>query len=162
MMRNKSPKIFRSWDSRFTECAGERHYRASRINYLAKVRPDLETESIRLQVSKDKTISTVTDSQRLYDEINKDVLKNGTRDEKFELVKTLYAKLAELEAEKMAANARLESHHSEMEEKLSGRKDSEHMELIRTIGRVTKRNQASKADFIGELKERFDTQANNW
>ena len=53
-MKNKSPKMIQPWDSRFTEYAGERHYKAFRIAYLAKVKPDLETELIRLQVSKDK------------------------------------------------------------------------------------------------------------
>ena len=101
----KRPKMIRPWDSRFTDCAGKRHYKAFRIAYLAKVRPYLEVERICLQESKDKTISAVTDSQRLYAEINEDVLKNGTSDEKFELVKTLYAKLAESEAEEMAADA---------------------------------------------------------
>ena len=91
--------MIQPWDSRFTECAGKRHYKAFCIAYLAKVQPDLETERICLQVSKDKTISAVTNSQRLYAEINEDVLKNGTSDEKIELIKTLYAKLAESEAE---------------------------------------------------------------
>ena len=97
--------MIRPWDSRFTECAGERHYKAFSIAYLAKVRPSLEAERIRLKESKDKTISAVTDSQRLYAEMNEEVLKNGTSDEKLELVKTLYAKLAESEAEEMAADA---------------------------------------------------------
>ena len=94
--------------------------------------------------------------------MNEEVLKNGTSDEKFELVKTLYAKLAESEAEEMAADVLLESHHSEMEETLSGRKDPEYMDWIRNMGRITKSNQASKADFIGELDERFDTQEDDW
>ena len=89
-------------------------------------------------------------------------MKNGTSDEKFEIVKTLYAKLAESEAEEMPADAQLESHHSKMKEKLSGRKDPEHMEWTRTMERVTKINQAWKADFIGELRERFNTQDNDW
>ena len=97
--------MIRSWDSRFTECACERHYKAFRIAYLAKVQPVLETESTRLQVLKDNTVSAVTDSQRLFDDINEDVLKNRTSDKKFELIKTLYGKLAESEAEEVAADA---------------------------------------------------------
>ena len=89
-------------------------------------------------------------------------MKNGTSDEKFGLIKTLYGKLAESEAKEVAADAQLESHHSNMEEKLSGRNNLEHMEWIRIMERVDKSNQAWKADFIGKLKERFDTQANNW
>ena len=55
---------------------------------------------IHLQESKDKTISAVTKNQRLYAETSEDVLENGTSDEKFALVKTLYAKLAELKRKK--------------------------------------------------------------
>ena len=97
--------MIRPWDSRFTECAGKRHYKAFHIAYLAKVQSYLDIERICLQVSKDKTISVVTDSQHLYAKINEDVLQNGTSDEKFKLVKILYAKLAESEAEEMAADA---------------------------------------------------------
>ena len=82
--------------------------------------------------------------------------------EKFALVKTLYAKLAESEAEKMAAKVLLESHQSEMEEKLSGRKDPATLEWIRNIKGITKSNETSKAAFIGELEERFDTQKDDW
>ena len=64
--------------------------------------------------------------------------------------------------DKIAAEVLLESHQSEMEEKLSGRKDPETLELYRNIEGITKSNEASKAAFIGELEERFDTQKDNW
>ena len=154
--------MFRPWDSRFTDSAGKKQYKAFRTAYLAKVRPYLEATLIRLQESKDKKASAVTKNQRLYAETNEDVLENGTSDEKFELVKTLFAKLAKSEAEEMAAKDLLESHHSETKEKLSGRKDPETMEWIRNIGGITKSNEASKAAFIGELEEQFDTQNDEW
>ena len=62
----------------------------------------------------------------------------------------------------MAAEVLLESHQSEMEEKLSGRKDPETLEWIRNIEGITKSNEASKTAFIGELEEQFDTQKDNW
>ena len=158
----KFPNMIRPWDSRFTDFVGKRQFKAFRIAYLAKVRPYLEAKLIHLQESKDKTISAVTENQRLYAKTSEDVLENGTSDEKFALVKTLYAKLAESEAEKMAAKVLLESHQSEMEEKLSGRKDPETLEWIRNIEGITKSNEASKTAFIGELEEQFDTQKDNW
>ena len=115
-MRNKSPTMNEPWDSRFTECVCERLYEEFRTKYLAEVEPVLEIESTRLQVLKDNGISAVSDSWRLLANINDDVLKNGTSNEKFELVTTLYRQLAESEATEMATDARLESYHSYMEE----------------------------------------------
>ena len=129
---------------------------------MAKVQSVLETESTRLQVLKDNAVSAVSDSRRLFDDINDDVLKNGTSDDKFDLVKTLYGKLAESEAIEVAADARLETYHSNMAETLSGRNDPEYMEWTRIIERVNRSNQAWKAHFIGELNSGFDTQADDW
>ena len=74
-MKNKSPKMIQPWDSRFTECAGERHFKAFRRDYLAKVRPSLEAKLIRLMDSKEKTISAVEDNQRLVADMTDEVLK---------------------------------------------------------------------------------------
>ena len=106
----KFPNMEVQWYSRFTDFLGKRQYEAFRTAYVAKVQPYLEAKLIRLQELKDKTISAVTKNQRLYTKTSEDVLENGTSDEKFALVKTLYAKLAESEAEKMAAEVLLESH----------------------------------------------------
>ena len=141
---------------------GKRQFKAFRIAYLADVRPYLEAKLIRLQESKDKIISAVTKNQRLYAETNEDVLENGSSDEKFELVKTLYAKLAESETDKMADEVLLDSHQLEMEEKMSGSKDPETLEWMRNIEMINKSNEASKAAFLGELNERFTTKDNDW
>ena len=72
---------------------------------MAKVEPVLEIESNRLQVLKDNAVSAVSDNRRLFADRNDDVLKNGTSNEKFEVVTTLYRQLAELEATEMATDA---------------------------------------------------------
>ena len=162
MESNKSPNMIRQWDSRFTECTGERHFQAFRRAYSAKVRPALEAKLNRLMDSKEKTISAVADSRRLCTDMNTEVVKNGTSKEKLELVTTLYANLAKSEEAEMAAEARVESHQSEMEDTLEGRIDPEYRDWIRNIDMITKSNQASKADFKGELDKRFDTPDNVW
>ena len=111
----------KQWDSRFTDFMGKQQFQAFLTAYLANVRPYLEAMLLHLQESKAKTISEVTENQRVYAETSEDVVENGTNDEKFALVKTLYAKLAESEAKEMAAEELLESHQSEMVETLSGR-----------------------------------------
>ena len=62
----------------------------------------------------------------------------------------------------MAAEVCVESHQSEMEDTLAGRIDPEYRDWIRNIDMITKSNQASKADFKGELDKRFDTPDNVW
>ena len=116
MMRNKSPTLKEPWDSRFTDRGCQQRHKKFRTAYLAKVEPVLAQESNRLQALKDKAVSAVSVNRRLFADINNDVLKNGTSNEKFELVTTLYRQLAESEATEMATDARLESYHSYMEE----------------------------------------------
>ena len=104
----------------------------------------------------------MTNNKRLYAKANANVLENGASNEQFELVKTLFAQLAKSEAEERAAEDRLESLQSEMEDKLSGKKDPETMEWIRNLEAINESNEASKAAFIGELKKRLDSKPDKW
>ena len=108
-------------DSRFTEFVGQRQYEAFRTAYLAKVRPHLEAKLIRLQASKKRKTSAVTNNQRLYAAANANILKNGATKAQCELVKTVLAKLAKSEVKKTAAEDHLESHQSGIEDKLLGK-----------------------------------------
>ena len=94
----------------------------------------------------------MTNNQRLYTAANTNVLKNEATEAQYELVTTLFAKLAKSEAGKTAAEDHLESHQLGMEDKLSGKNHPETMEWIRNIEVITKSNEASKAAFMGELK----------
>ena len=121
----KFPNMGKEWDSRFTDFVGKQQFQAFRTAYLADVRPYLEAMLLHLQESKAKTTTAVAENQRVYAETSEDVVENGTNDEKFALVKTLYAKLAESETDKMATKVLLDSHQLKMEEKMSGSKDPE-------------------------------------
>ena len=156
------PNMIEPWDSRFTDSWGKRQYEAHRKAYLAKVRPRLEAELIRLQESKQGKISAVTNNQRLYATATADVIKKGATEAQNKRVTTVFAKLAKSEMEKTVADDILESHQSGMEDKLSGKKDLETMEWIRNLKVINTSTEASKNAFIGELMQRFDPKAQTW
>ena len=156
------PNMIEPWDSRFTDSWGKRQYEAHRTAYLAKVRPRLEAELIRLQESKQGKISAVTNNQRLYATATADVIKKGATEAQNKRVTTVFAKLAKSETEKTVADDILESHQSGMEDKLSGKKDLETMEWIRNLKVINTSTEASKNAFIGELMQRFDPKPDTW
>ena len=106
----------KEWDSRFTEIVGRRQFEDFQPAYVADVQPDLEARLLQLQESKVTTISAVAENQRVYAAMSEDVVENGTNEDKFALVKILYAKLAESETDKTAAEVLLDAHQLEMEE----------------------------------------------
>ena len=65
---------------------------------------------LHLQESKAKTITAVTENQRVYAETSEDVVGNGTNEDKFARVKILYAKLADSEGDKKAPEVLVEAH----------------------------------------------------
>ena len=158
----KYPNMIVPWDSRFTEFGGKRQYEAYRTAYLAKVRPYLKAKLSRLQKLKQRKTSAVTNNQQLYATATANVIKDGATEAQNKRVTTLFAKLARSETAKTVAEDLLESHQSGMEDKLSGKNDPETMEWIRNIEVINKSNEASKAAFIGELKQRFDPKPDKW
>ena len=96
----KFPVMEKPWDSRFTEIVSQRQYEAFRKDYMAKVRPHLEAKLTRLQDSKKRKTSAVSNNQRLYAVANANVLENGATEVRFKLVRTVLAKLAKSEVKK--------------------------------------------------------------
>ena len=127
----KFPNLGKEWDSRFTEIAGRQQFEDFRTAYMAKVQPDLEDLEARLlelKEAKATKIDAVAENKRVYAAMSVDVVENGTNEDKFALVKILYAKLAESETDKTAAEVLLDAHQLEMERKMSGSTDPETME----------------------------------
>ena len=158
----KFPNMGKEWDSRFTEIVGKRQFQDFCTAYVADVWPDLEARLLHLQESKATTISAVVKNKRVYAVMSVDVVENGTNEDKFALVKILYAKLADSETDKMAAESLVEAHQVEMERKMSGSTDPETMEWMRNLKMIDKSNEASKAAFLIELYERFATKDDEW
>ena len=101
----KFPNMGKEWDSRFTEIVGRQQFEAFRTAYVADVQPDLEARLLQLQESKATTISAVAENQRVYAAMSEEVVENGTNEDKFALVKILYAKLAKSETDKIGSQS---------------------------------------------------------
>ena len=156
------PKIGDDWSSRFTDFLAKKHYKAFCEGYVAKVQTNFEVKLNRRQELKNRKTFAVTNSKRLYAEASANVVANGTREEQFALVKTIFVQLANSEAAEREAEDCLESLQFEKDEKMSGKKDPENMEWIRNLEVINESNEASKAAFIADLNERLDSMPDTW